>query len=429
MTNSIMQGFMALDLTDDKGFLCGNILADLGVDVIKIEEPGGDRSRNIPPFYHDEHDPEKSLYWFAYNANKRGVTLNLETEAGRNLFKKMVEKADFVIESFPPGYMAGLGLDYADLSKINPRVIMTSITPFGRSGPDSALPADSDIVLQALGTMLRRTGDPDRAPVQITSVPQSYMHAGADAAEGTMMAHYYRSLTGEGQHVDVSIMESILGDTAAIGDFDATGQEVKRTGSLFTSAGLTTPTIWECKDGYVSFMLRGGIVGRRTNKALTEWMDSEQMAPDFMKKMDWEAWDWFQTNQAELDALAEAIGRFFKTHTKDELNAGAVRQNASMGEVYDEQGIKGSLLIGKICNSADLMTDEQLNARDFWVDVEHDELGQNITYPGAFANFSLTPMKEFRRAPRVGEHNNEFYSEVLNVSPGELEKLKADGVI
>jgi crotonobetainyl-CoA:carnitine CoA-transferase CaiB-like acyl-CoA transferase len=139
MTNSIMQGFMALDLTDDKGFLCGNILADLGVDVIKIEKPGGDRSRNIPPFYHDEPDPEKSLYWFAYNANKRGITLNLETKAGRDLFKRTVEKADFVIESFPPGYMAGLGLDYVALSKINPRVIMTSITPFGQSGPDSAI--------------------------------------------------------------------------------------------------------------------------------------------------------------------------------------------------------------------------------------------------------------------------------------------------
>ena len=194
MSNSVMSGFRALDLTDAKGFLCGKILADLGVDMIKIEKPGGDPSRNKPPFYHDIPDPEKSLYWFAYNTNKRGITLDLECDEGQNMFKKLAEKADFVIESFPPGYLAKLGLDYKRLAEINPGIIMTSITDFGQTGPYSNYKG-SDLVVQALGLMLSQIGDPDRAPLRI-SVPQTYMFACAEAAEGTMMAHYYRGSDG-----------------------------------------------------------------------------------------------------------------------------------------------------------------------------------------------------------------------------------------
>ena len=107
--------YLALDLTDQKGLLCGRILADLGCDVIKIEKPGGDEARSIGPFYHDIPDREKSLYWFAYNSNKRGITLNIETVDGQDLFKRLVKTADFVIESYQPGYMDKLGLGYDSL--------------------------------------------------------------------------------------------------------------------------------------------------------------------------------------------------------------------------------------------------------------------------------------------------------------------------
>jgi crotonobetainyl-CoA:carnitine CoA-transferase CaiB-like acyl-CoA transferase len=134
MEEPLLSPYRALDLTDEKGFFCGRILGDFGVDVIKIEPPGGDPSRRIGPFYHDIPDPEKSLHWFAYNANKRGITLNIETADGRELFRRLVKTADFVIESFPPGYMDKIGLGYASLSQINPGIIMTSITPFGQTG-------------------------------------------------------------------------------------------------------------------------------------------------------------------------------------------------------------------------------------------------------------------------------------------------------
>src|ERR1035437_9027894 len=115
--------YRVLDLTDEKGLLCGKILGDLGADVIKIERPGGDSARKLGPFYHDDPDPEKSLFWFALNTSKRGITLNLETADGREIFKKLIKSADFVIESFAPGYLDKLGLGYADLEKINPGVI------------------------------------------------------------------------------------------------------------------------------------------------------------------------------------------------------------------------------------------------------------------------------------------------------------------
>ena len=126
----MLSPYRVLDLTDDKGLLCGKILADLGADVIKIEKPGGDSSRNRGPFWQDTPHPERSLYWWAYNLNKRSITLNIETSDGQEIFKRLVKTADFVIESFRVGYMDKLGLSYSALCEINPKIIMTSIDSF-----------------------------------------------------------------------------------------------------------------------------------------------------------------------------------------------------------------------------------------------------------------------------------------------------------
>jgi crotonobetainyl-CoA:carnitine CoA-transferase CaiB-like acyl-CoA transferase len=188
--DSLLSPFRALDLTDEKGFLCGRILGDLGADVIKIEKPGGDPARDIGPFYHDIPDPEKSLFWFAFNANKRGITLDIENPDGQEIFKQLVKSADFAIESFPPGYMDSLGLGYLALSEINPKIILTSITPFGQTGPYKDYKA-SDLIAMAMGGQMYLCGDPDRPPVRV-SFPQAYCHAGAQGAMGTMIAHIHR---------------------------------------------------------------------------------------------------------------------------------------------------------------------------------------------------------------------------------------------
>src|SRR5436309_8092641 len=128
--SALMAGYRMLDLSDEKGMLCGKIFADLGTEVIKVERPGGDPARALPPFHHDEPDPEKSLFWFAYNTGKKSVTLDLATADGRAVFQDLVKVSDFVLESFPLGYLASLGLEYEALSRFNPRVILTSLTPF-----------------------------------------------------------------------------------------------------------------------------------------------------------------------------------------------------------------------------------------------------------------------------------------------------------
>src|SRR5512143_3773309 len=125
----MLNGLRALDLTNEIGFFCGKLLGQFGVDVIKIERPGGDPARLKGPFYHDITDPEKSLYWLAFNGSKRGITLNIEDHEGRDILKDLIKKADFIIESFRPGYLESLGLGYAHLEVINPRLIMTAITP------------------------------------------------------------------------------------------------------------------------------------------------------------------------------------------------------------------------------------------------------------------------------------------------------------
>ena len=134
-TENILSPYRILDLTNEQGYMCGKLLGTLGADVIKIEKPGGDSGRNIGPFFHDIPDPEKSLYWFAFNTDKRGITLDIETEDGQEILKRLVKNADILIESFPPGYMDKLGLGYSVLSQINRRIIMTSITGFGQTGP------------------------------------------------------------------------------------------------------------------------------------------------------------------------------------------------------------------------------------------------------------------------------------------------------
>lgn len=413
MTDSLLSCFRALDLTDEKGVFCGKVLADLGVDTIKVEKPGGDPMRNIGPFYHDKHDPEKSLFWFANNTNKRSITLNLEISQGQELLKQLVKGADFILESFPPGYLAEFGLNYERLSEINPRIIMTSITPFGQTGPYSGLKA-SDLVVQAMGVLLRQTGDRDRAPVR-TSIPQAYVHAGADAVEATMIAHYHRENTNEGQQVDVSIMESVLWVAGRAAPFwDALKTEIKRAGRYWDRPGRRFPAIWDCKNGYITFLIQGGVAGDRTNKSMMEWMDSQQMAPQFLKETDWENWNWDEITQADLDSYIDAVSEFFKKRTAEEL---------------EEEAIKRGIMLNKVCDSGDTLANIQLQAREFWVDVKHDELNDFIIYPGPFAKFSLTPIGVPRRAPRIGEHNHEIYEKELGLTKRQLSKLKSEGVI
>jgi len=408
----MLNPYRVLDLTDEKGILCGKILGDLGADVIKIERPGGDPARNLGPFYHDEPDPEKSLLWFAYNANKRGITLDIETVDGQEIFKKLVKSADVVVESFPPGYMGKLGLGYLDLEKVNPGIIMASITPFGQTGPYKDYKT-SDMVGWAIGGYMYTLGDADRPPIRIGHHFQAYLHAGGQAAQGAILALYHREITGEGQHVDVSIQDSVARCTPEriTEAWDFNKRVVHRGGR---SAGPHISRIWPCKDGYVFAFFWTGQDARRWNTPIVEMMDSKGMATDFMKEFDWDTFNFQTITPDVVEKLSEPTGKFFMSHTKAELLELALKHNA---QLYP------------LASTADTVKNPQLAAREFWVELEHPELGDTITYPGAFGKTTEAPPRISRRAPLIGEHNEEIYEKELGISREKILTLKQARVI
>ncbi len=183
---SPLEIYRVLDLSDENGQLAGRILADLGADTIVVEPPGGSPSRCLGPFFHDIPHPQKSLFWFSLNTNKRSITLDINKSRGQDILKRLVCSADFLIESYPPGYLDKLGLGYDVLRMINPRLVMVSITPFGQDGPWRNYNS-GDLIEMALSGLVYLSGEPGKEPLRIP-VPQACLHAGAWAAAASTMA-------------------------------------------------------------------------------------------------------------------------------------------------------------------------------------------------------------------------------------------------
>jgi len=393
--------------------MCGKILGDLGADVTKVERPNGDPSRRFGPFYHDEPHPEKSLFWLALNTSKRGITLNLETATGREILKKLVAKTDFVVETFAPGYLDSLGLGYKDLAAVNKGVILVSITPFGQTGPRKDYES-SDLVAWAMGGEMAPYGDADRAPTRFSHVPQAYMHAGTDGAQGALSALYQRYDTGRGQQIDVSIQESVVQclehHTA---NWDLRHAIPNRSEKLRMGATHVTTLLWPCKDGWVSWS-HGGNSVLAPSLPLIKWMQAEGMSNEFLDTFNWDRPDFPKISQEEMNKIEEPTAKFFMTKTKAELLEGAVKYKVMMYPV---------------ATADDMLENRQLEARKFWVEIDHPELGTSFRYPGAFAAFSESPIKITRRAPLIGEHNKEIYEGELGMNTEEVLSLKQAGII
>ena len=377
----LLNGYRALDLTGPLGFLCGKILADLGADVIKIEPPGGDPARGSP-------GSSENLSWLACNANKRGITLDLESEPGCALFRRLAKKADFILETFAPGR-----LDYGALSQENRGLILVSITPFGQGGPYRDYQA-SDLEIMALSGAMSLAGEAGEAPMRV-SVPQAPMWAGAEAAMGALTALSYRHAIGRGQHVDVSAQVAVMAALSHAPVFwDMSRINPERAGVFMTGRsvhGARMRAFWPCKDGWVNFIIYGGAAGRWSNQQLVAWMDEQGMAPEHLKQIDWSKFEVTTITQEEVDRLEAPIGKFFETLTKREFLEGVVKRG---------------MLAYPVSTTEDIYENPQLAARCFWQDID------SLKYPGGFAVVNGQRLPIRRPAPTVGQHNQEVFAEL-----------------
>jgi len=408
----MLKGYRVLDLTDEKGSFCGKILGDLGADVIKVEKPGGDPARRIGPFFNGTIDPEKSLHWWSYNSSKRGITLNLEDPEGRDLFLKLCKSAHIVIESFQPGHLNKYGLDYDRLSAANPKLIMTSITPFGQTGPYKDRKA-SDIAILAMSGLMSITGYIDRAPIRMC-LDQTYLLGSIHGVVGTLLALRYLKSSGEGQHVDVSIYEAtVRGNYWEPARWEFLHELVKRSGNRFPRAAAKGQQLWRCKDGYVTWLLTGGVTGAKQMNALVAWM-SEFNQAGILKDVDWGTLHLSTISPEELESWETVIEKFFMNFTMDELERAAITKGIPMARL----------------NRIDhVIQDEQLIARSYWEELPVAGTTQSIKYP-AFPYISNEGETRVRnRAPLIGEHNSEIFEKELGLSKQTLVSMKERGVL
>ena len=409
----MLSGIRALDLTNETGFFCGKVLAHFGVDVIKIEKPGGDPARDIGPFFHDIRDPERSLYWWAHNESKRGITLNIEAQEGQDILKKLIVNTDFLIESFPVGYMERLGLSYQKLSEINPKLIMTSITPFGQTGPYMNYKA-TDLIAIAMGGIMSLTGEPGGVPCRL-SPNHAYCLAGTNAALATMVAYYYREWSGEGQYIDVSLFECATRENYyevpvswEFGHYNA-----GRHGDRMFRYNVYTRTIWSCKDGHVTWTLFGGTIGAQENKQLAKWLEEEGLLGE-LKDIHWDLFSFDGITQERIDQIERPVLELLQRYTKKEL---------------EDESLKRGLRISAVNDVRDLYENRQLQFRKYWKAIEHPELSDVVPYAGHLFLSNKTETEPWHRAPLIGEHNKEIYEGELGFNRRTMADLKEKGVI
>ena len=394
-----LTGLKVLDLTHYMaGPYCTKMLADYGAEVVKIERPGsGDGARKIVPFYGDDPHSEKSGLFLYLNTGKRSITLNLKSETGKRIFRELVRDADVLVENFSPGVMLRLGFDYENLEKLNPHLIMTSISNFGQSGPYRDYKA-TEIVADAMGGWSTIIGHPDREPLK-PGGNQAQFVAGLFGALGTMGAYYGQEVTGVGQHLDLSIMDAVLYIQMNITSMYSYDQVVrKRYGNRvwpFPSG------ILPCKDGYIGAIT----VTAEKWPVLCHWMGMPELIEDPR----------FSTANARaehIDELDAVMISWLVEHEAEELF---------------REGQKRGLPFGVPASAKMLLESRHLNERGYFVEVDHPVTGK-VRYPGAQIKMGNLPY-ELKRAPLLGEHNEEVYCGRLGYSRQDLVKLREQGII
>jgi crotonobetainyl-CoA:carnitine CoA-transferase CaiB-like acyl-CoA transferase len=395
-----LNGIQVLDLADEKASFCSKLLADLGARVIKIERPGGDPSRQIGPFVGGFPHPERSLFFYYNNTNKMGLTLNLEHDEGKALFFKLLKKTDIIVETFRPGYLKEIGLGFDILSGKNPKLILVSVTGFGENGPRSQYQS-CDLVASAFGGQMYVSGSPSTPPLKAFG-EQSYYTASLFAAIGILLAIRKRTHTGRGEHMDISLQESVASTLDHVMVRYFYDRIIpKRQGNLsWNHSSFILP----CKDGHIHLTIS------TQWETLVEWMDSEGMAEDLKDERYREE----EYRLRHIDHVIEVLERWTKSHTTHELFELGQLMRFPWAPVHSPRQV---------------LDNPQLKERSFFIDVNHPEMGAFFKYPGIPYQFSSWSLDRWKRAPLIGEDNVQIYQGELGLSDEELKRLSSLGVI
>jgi len=404
MASRALEGIRILDLTRIyAGPYCSMLFADMGAEVIKIEPPGGEIIRDNPPLAKGgedgPHDRSRSGYFLTLNRNKCGITLNLKHAKGMDIFKELVKISDVVLENYAPGVMKRLGIDYPVLRETNPRIIMCSISGFGQCGPYSKRIA-FDVLSQAMSGLMSITGYPDSPPTRVgTSLGD--VNASVHSAFAIMAALWHREKSGVGQHIDVSMQEAMVSILEGAIVRWTIGKE------LLTPLGSHNPHdapmgAYKCKDGYIIIATVGDEHWHRFCRAIgrPEWASD----PGYRTKH--QRWE-------KKFILAEEIEKWTANYTVKEA-----------GEILDRERVANS----PILNIQQVVDDPHLNARGYFVEVEHPIIGK-AKIPGIPFKLSKTPGEVERPSPLVGEHNELILGKYLGISSAEVKQLREEGVL
>ena len=394
----MLEGVRVLDLGSHvSGPFCARLLADYGADVIKVEPPpAGDPARRLGPFAGDDPDPEKSIPFLYVNSQKRGITLDISTPTGKNILDLLIKQSDVLVENYSPAQAESLELDHPSLSQFNSGLVVTSITPFGRSGPYRDFAA-TDIVACAMSGLMYHSGDSDREPLR-NSLDQSLYVAGANAAVATLVALFQRLTTGRGQQVEVSVVECL-------------------------TSHLVQPV------PYYDYM--GAIKGRRPvrGSGFEELMPARDgyVVPSVQGSQPW-------------PTVAGVIGLEALQDQRFATGAGRIEHGEDLKQLLI-QGLaewerkplfqlsgESRLVFGMAQDAEDLFNCPQLRDRGFFVEVDHPEAGR-AEYPGMGPSLSGMEFDIRRPAPLLGQHNSEVFCQELGYTGEDLVNLRGLGVI
>ena len=404
MPGKALEGVRVLEYCSAvSGPYCTKLMADMGAEVVKVEPPGsGDAARSMGPFLNDVPHPERSGLFLYLNSNKRGITLNVETPRGREIFQELARDADVLVEDRPPGEMEEAGLGYDRLKELNPGLIMVSVTPFGRSGPFKDHKAYQLNVCHVSGQgylLPLPSPDLDRPPVKVGGHASDY-DPGLVAVLPVLAALYWKGVTGQGQFIEVSKQEALISmqrvETVTFANDEVI---ITRSGKL---QGRMPGGIMPCKDGFVV--------------SVTPQEHQWNALMDLIGNPEWSKWEWckdFEVRSQNAEEITELIVEWMKQHTKDEI----FRRGQAL-----------SCPIAPLYSAADVVTSEQFAERGFFVELDHSEMGR-VKFPTAAYRFSKSPWALERPAPLLGQHNEELYCGRLGYSEQAFATLREAGVI